>query len=172
MDTAFPGSWLLRLVQRMSPRRHWRRMTPLSTSQQARYVVIRMRNILRSTITAIVRSGHSPMSQKPGFSRDWHTSLQRPTDAHRFAEASYRALNYDGAMALISVGPLHNQRGWQSVAEKSLETIELPVKTESDSIAHPTASAYIFDLVQIVDRLLAEPINQANSPLVPSGKNC
>ncbi len=171
MDTAFPGLWLRRLLQRMSPRRHWRRMRLLGAPQMARYVVVRIRNILRSTITTIARRVHFLLRQESEIHGDLHVSLQRPTDAHRFAEARYRALSYDGAVALICSGPLHNQRGWESVVENGLETVELPVKKEGDSFAHPTASAHIYSLLQVMDRLLAEPSAQPNQPPLASGES-
>jgi amino acid adenylation domain-containing protein len=154
MDTAFPGSWPRRLIQRMSPRRHWRQMAGLTTPQKVRYVTLRAKNILRSAATTIVRSASWRSRQKTGFSGELHTALQRPTDAHRFAEANYHPLSYEGAVALIHAGPLHNQRVWESVVANGLTTVELPVKTEGDSIAHPTAPSHIFALVQVMDQLI------------------
>jgi amino acid adenylation domain-containing protein len=155
MDTAFPGFWPRRVVQRMSPRRHWRKMAGLSAPLKARYVAMRTRNILRSAATTIERNFRWQLGLKNKYPRGLSRALQRPTDAHRLAEAKYRAMDYEGAVILICAGPIHNQRGWESVVVNSLTTFELSITEESGYFSHPTAPAYIFELVKVLDQVLA-----------------
>lgn len=145
MDTAFPYGRIQRLILRLSLARHWRRTVSLTAKQRAVYIYERVRFVLRPALALL-----TPFENSHLVRRNW---IPKAVDVYELLAMKYRAQSYAGALALICVGPLHNQRGWETVSEEGLEVVEL---AERDIGAHPTAPAHVNDLVDGLDRILAK----------------
>ena len=82
---------------------------------------------------------------------------ERVLEQTQLAMVNYKPQSYGGAMALICIGPPHDQRGWVRMAEQGCQIIEVPYETQCDATPpHLTSQPYVVSLAEQIKKLLAE----------------
>jgi amino acid adenylation domain-containing protein len=155
IDTAYPGGQVARMAHHLSPWRQWQRVSTLGFRAALPQLARRLRNDGRFALGALGRLGLQAIGRPlAGGASSLPRFLKRPDDTHRLAKARYRAQTYDGAIVLICVGSPHNQIGWEQMAGRGFQRVELAPVPGVDSETLLTAPPYAAELARTLRQLL------------------
>jgi hypothetical protein len=155
IDTAYPGGQVARMAHHLSPWRQWQRVSTLGFRAALPQLARTLRNDGRFALGALGRLGLQAIGRPlAGGASSLPRFLKRPDDIHRLAKARYRAQTYDGAIVLICVGSPHNQIGWEQMAGRGFQRVELAPVPGVDSETLLTAPPHAAELARTLRQLL------------------
>jgi thioesterase domain-containing protein/acyl carrier protein len=163
IDTRFPYKILGQLAVRLARAWRWLRESRLSTVETLEFLSDRLygfREWARNSIAVRTRLGATRLAAKNGCGTV-HTNMSA-LDASRLIESRYKPKPYFGTVTLICPGVPHNQRGWERVASRGLDIIEIPVAVESYDPPILVQERYVAELADTLRLLLQERVDTGN----------